>query len=425
MIGFNKKDFGYVIFGMLFLMAIIPGVFALSTDMKDSYKQEETMIFEIKGNLLENIGKEQVDFKRGHVSVPLEFDVKRLGDRQFIWGIAPSNENNYSLFIEDIVTTINGKVSEVNFEKNFSVLSEKTDYNIKPGFILTKEDFTIDLFLFVDEEIEIEISYGESSGTERFNPGENEIDFSVSNLDENEIVDIKIGDYILPLYFIGESSDNSEDIERILPDFRFKPRVIESFVIDNGRELTYPVQIINSGDEEIVLVLEYDKSIFRIDKDEIRIQKDSIYDFNFSIVEFPKDRLDEKIYAKSGNFSIELALIIEPTENADNVNTPYLEDGFVESQLYYCSELNGVKCSTGESCDGELQNSLEGSCCIGSCKTVDEKSGYGIWGWLIAGIIILIIGIVFMKYKKTKNSGDEKFKERVKIAEDRGKFKTP
>jgi hypothetical protein len=72
-----------------------------------------------------------------------------------------------------------------------------------------------------------------------------------------------------------------------------------------------------------------------------------------------------------------------------------------------CSDLEGERCSYGETCDGRSESSKEGSCCLGDCKTSgggggdipeppSEPTNY-LPLLLIIGILIVlvIIGIIF------------------------------
>jgi len=390
-------------------LLIIPSVFAITTDLKESYKPRETIIFKIEGNILENIEKEQIDFLRGHVSVPLEFGLEKIQGDYYVWAIAPENNGTYGFVINELITTDKGKIVEIDFEQNFSVQGEIIDYNVKPGVIFTGKDFSLNVYSFIDNELEIPILYV-GQGNVKLNPGENKIDFSVKDIKKNELIIIGVGNYAFPAYIIGENSANGE-INR-LPEFRFKPRTIKSTIINEGKTIVYPIQIINSGEEKISILFDYDKDIFLIPKNEVTIQSNEIYEFNATLKKFPSENLNEIIYAKSGNFSIELPVVIEITNSIDEANTD-----FSETELYYCSELNGKQCTANEICDGDLEQSLDGACCVGVCKEEDTGGSYTWIGWILAGIVVLIIAIVFVKYRKTKVSGDKKFNERIKSAE--------
>ena len=140
----------------------------------------------------------------------------------------------------------------------------------------------------------------------------------------------------------------------------------------------------------------------------------------------PREDIREIIYARYGTKFIALPVNINITKSEESVATPYLESDFNEISLYYCSELKGLQCSAGETCNGDLEQSLDGSCCVGVCE--EEASAFN-WetavGWTLAIVVILIIVFVFVKYRKTKFSGEKDFSNRVKSAEDKVKRKVP
>jgi hypothetical protein len=127
-----------IVVGLLICMFLIGNALAISSDIKnESYAQGETMLIKLEGNILSALSADNVKFYRGHVEIPLEYDLKKLGDNYYIWAIAPVSENNYSLLVEDITTTISGVTAKVNYQTNFSISGDVVDYYIKPGFIFS------------------------------------------------------------------------------------------------------------------------------------------------------------------------------------------------------------------------------------------------------------------------------------------------
>jgi hypothetical protein len=339
------------VFLVLFCILLSSGVFAISSDLKESYEPKETMIVELKGNFLEPIKKDMVDFKRGHVSVPLEFDVKRLGSNYYIWAIAPENVNNYTLTIDDVSTTVAGNPSKVDFAEDFIVQGingSVVDYNIKPGFIFTQTDFEIEIELNQDESKAIDVDFP----FERpviLKPGKNAMNFDISEVVGTQLIKVSLGRYTIPSYIIGsgeiQNGSQEEDFK-----LRFKPQFLESVVLFDEIAPVYPVQLINFGEEEIIVELEFNDEIFYVEEfEEIRIGPNSAYDLDISFNSFPENGVEETIYARSGNFSVEMPIVIDITENSTEVVTPYLEPDYNNSNVPSCSELDGLVCTA----DGE------------------------------------------------------------------------
>ena len=407
----------FVLFVLVLGVCVAGNASGISSDIKEVYDPEETMIIEISGNILEPIFREDVEFKRGHVGIPLDYDIKKLEDKYYLWAIVPRNEGNYTLVVNDISTTIEGKVDSVDYEKDFAVLGNLSDYYVKPGFVYAREDFEIVAWLNEDLDKEIEVEFVEDENV-ILKPGENKLEFSIKDIKETGLISLMVGKYSIPSYVvIGERI-----IEEILPNLRFKPRRIESKVLE-GETPEYPFSIVNSGGADIKgLYLEYDENKFTISPDsEINISYGDQEYFVLTFEQGVEDDIDEIVYAKSGNFSLELSVKIELTSEEEETGTPYLEKDQVESAGYHCHELNGIICSAEEVCSGEEVPSLdEGVCCI-SPDRCEMKKGFGFWGILIGILIVLIVAgvlaFIWFKYKKTKISRGEIFAKRIEGAE--------
>lgn len=379
---------------------LITGVSAISSDLKASYEKGETMIGEISGEILENIRPEQVEFKRSHIAVPVKYDIKKLADKYYIWAIAPNNENNYSLVIKDISTTVNGKVEQIDFMHNFSVSGNLTDYSIEPGFMLTKEDFNIAVQLNEDLEKEINIDFPEQRSF-MLKPGKNIIKFSISGIGESEFKRINIGKYSMPAYLIYSYKNETVNNQTIGMKFRTEPNAIVSTIFAEEK-IIYPFNIINFGDEKIEnITVIYNRKLFSLSEENISLESQEIKEINLSIIaqindDLKKKGIDEKIKINSGDNKLELPVVIRFTENKNESSTPYLTGG----KSYYCSELKGIVCLAGEKCDGEVKSSIDGDCCAGKCSI--EKKGLSWISYLISFLIILIIIYLFVKYRKAK-----------------------
>ena len=166
----------------IFLIFLISNVTAISSNLKTEYERGESIIIEINGNILEPIDKTDVEFLRKHISVPLEYDIKKIGGRYFLWAIAPQTSGNYTLAINNIATTISGKTARINFAQNFSVMNNLTDYSIKPGFISTKEDFIISIDLNADFEKIINVNRPYEREVV-LKPGRNNVEFLADDFD--------------------------------------------------------------------------------------------------------------------------------------------------------------------------------------------------------------------------------------------------
>src|SRR3989344_3927497 len=304
---------------MVFCILVLSGfVSAISTDLKANYDRGETIIAEIKGNILEPITKEQVDFIRGHVSVPFDYDLKKLGEKYFLWASAPTNENNYTLVIKDIVTTENGKTTKINFEQNFSVAGNFSDYNIKPGFISTREDFSVDIYF--NEDSENKINAGFPSREIILKPGKNTIEFSIEEANETGLYMIEIGKYAFPAYIFVEEVNGRQIGKK--PMLRFEPERIASIMLI-GEKSAYPFQIVNFGDWDVGdIEIDYDENIFSIDRETIGLKAKEGIELNASFIGDISEEMKIKgisriITARAGGYAFELPVVINFTEKQE------------------------------------------------------------------------------------------------------------
>ena len=413
---------------ILFLCALLflNSVSAISTTLKESYEKGETIIAEISGNIIEPITASQVEFKRGHVAVPFKYDFKKLGERYFLWAITPENENNYTLIIKDIVTTLSGKTETINFEQNFSVKGNLTDYSIKPGFISTKTDFSISIKLNEDAEKPITINFP-STRDVILKPGENNLLFSISDFPAKGITDINIGKYLFHAY-IAQTKENETNIP--LPEeiiLITNPSIILSTVLANDKKI-YPFQIVNIGKEKAEnILIEYNEELFSIERaDNIMLEPQTAIELNLTFIGEINDETKQKgikdvIYIHAENASLELPIYINFTEKKEERDTPYLKN---YTKLDYCTNLDGRVCTAGEVCNGEIKTSFDGACCLAACVKQKEEETSNSWiGWLIAGIVVIVIIYAYLRYKKTK--GANGFNKRVSIAEEKLNKKLP
>lgn len=184
---------------LVVIIFLMQGVFAISADIKSSYPPGETVISKISGNILEPITADKVEFRRGHVLVPFDYDLQKIGGDYYLWFVTPENEMNYTLAIKNITTSISGKRVQITYESNFSVSGNLSEYWAKPGFVSTEKDFEIKVQLNSDYNKQIEIKLVKESNF-TLKPGENTIKFSISGVNETKTLDVIVGKYTIPAY---------------------------------------------------------------------------------------------------------------------------------------------------------------------------------------------------------------------------------
>jgi hypothetical protein len=415
---------------LVFVLFALINVSGLTLEINDVYSPKETIISKISGNFLNPISKDQINLvKDGHIDVAFEFDFGTLNGDYYIWIIAPANPGNYTLIIEDVYAMINGAAEIVDFEENFVVKGNITDYSIKPGFIFTTSDFEIDATVYSDEDQVIEVDFPDSREI-TLRPGANKIDFSISDVIGTEFITISVGKYNVPAQIVGNTPEeprNDSNGDNVLSNqtngtngsipinesnnysrvnFGFRPNVIRSVALVGEDILIYPFEIINLGERIENIYFSYDSSKFEIFPSEnFSLAENSSASFNLVLRNISGNETGGAITAYAGNETRHLVLILNFTTNETQVATDYdARDNIVPT--YRCSELGGIFCVGDETCTGEVVASSDGTncCSTGQCEGQSTEGNRAWIGYLIVGIVILALLIIYAKYKKTKAS---------------------
>ena len=110
----------------LFSLLVLPAISSVSIDMKSDFSQGETLIAKISGYFLEPILRENVLFYRGHVRIPMEYDITRIDEDYYLYAnLAGKTSNNYSLIIRNVRHMEFTEVTEEDIIKNFSIFRLK------------------------------------------------------------------------------------------------------------------------------------------------------------------------------------------------------------------------------------------------------------------------------------------------------------
>lgn len=376
---------------------------ALSTDLKKSYSGKETIIFEIKGNILNPVLPGQIYLQRENTEIPIETKVEVLDERTFAWFVAPEIEGNYTIFIKKIFTSIDGVSKEIDFQQNFS-LAGKSNYTIKPGVISSKNDFQIEITLNQDEKKIIPASFPSSKNLE-LKPGKNIFSISISDIPRSKFTQFQVGSYLIPAEILKEQTgmDRLESKKSII----FYPGSIKRSE-SIGKFPKFSFSIKNEANRSIErITLEYNSTLMSIFPDEqFNLEPNKTRFFNITFKQAILGMIKENVAAKYGRETAILTLELAPIgENETGKNFTSVGAG-----EYYCAELEGgKKCGSAEKCSGESKGSLDGECCIGECSA--KKSSGSLIGWIIGIIVLAILWYIYSKYKKAKVNDKEILKD--------------
>lgn len=447
----------------MFLFLVFPLVSSVDFQMKDNLARGETIMAKISGNFLSGPTSQSIYLyrKEGQVQVPMEFKVKNLDDEYYLYGQTfkegnPLVEGNYSIVIKNVrYIKVLGEITTENIVKNFTVNSEIADFLVEPGFVETKDNFTITVKNLQDKTISIKVTaekaeetenssqgtglwdklFGESNtGNEKNSDGEKaeqtinlipgekkEIKITSFKSVEDEMKNIVLQTenivYNIPVYVLASPVTPEEPIVIIEEDkFYFKEDKIDEFLLTNDT-LGKKVYLINEAGIDLTnITLEYTYSlegIVNITPNKIKLLDDNesqeiFFKIGLSKEEFNNfmNRSDkEKNYygfIKAEAFeNLSAKLEMNITFFKENVSLPEQKDKT-------CSEINGRACNETTKCVGETkylrENNVAVICCLGTCENSAPSSFWKFVGWFILVIVIIFLVWFFLKkYRGAKN----------------------
>jgi hypothetical protein len=376
---------------LLAVLLIIPFTSAITTDLKQEYLPGETIIIKISGNILQPIYPADIIFKRNHVDVAISYDIKRFGQDYYLYAQAPIKSNNYTIFINDIDTTVNGIQTTIDFNQTFKVAGNLTEYSINPGLAIITEDsvsFTINSNL--DQPVNINYNFSEENSI-TLNPGSNTLNLQVSSKD-NGIYFAQIGKYNIPIQIIKTITPNITFQKNLL----IFPHFLNRTILENSN-FSFNLTLTNNGTSSLNNIR------FSFDNSDILFSKDKIQ----TLQSVESATLTISLSRFSGNDVVGSIIIFDDLEQLGNVSlgisftTDENQTTSINESIsqFYCSELQGLFCTTEEICSGEQVQALDGLCCKGQCS-VEKSSGFGWIAYTAIGLVILVLIIVFLRYNK-------------------------
>ncbi len=380
---------------LVILLIFLPLSQAITTNMAQTYQPGETMIIKVQGNILQPITLENILFKRAHVPIAVIYDVKRIGSDYYLYAQMPLQSNNYSLFIDNIATTVNGVATQIDFNQTFSVSGNITDYNINPGLAVVTDSLNLKVILNLDQPTTINIDFPESQ-TFTLQPGTNIINIPTSNVVPG-IYQATIGHYTLPVQVLGAST---LPIQTMSPNISIKitPPAIRAVALA-GNQTSYTFSILNMGEKLVSnIFLSYNTNLINITPYLLSsLQPNISHNFNLSLIRVSGSPIITQILVQIGEYNQSIPINISFTTNT--TEAILIENVFPQ---YHCAELDGRFCTTLETCSTQPVQSLDGpACCTGTCK-LENKGGSFSWiGYIAVIAVIAILIFIFLKYKKS------------------------
>jgi len=406
-----RKKIESIFILLIALLLVFPLVSSVEFETKTEFDQGETMIAVISGNFLEQITRDNIFFYRGHVRMPVVYEVEKIKDDFYIYAMLTGKEQgNYSVIIRGVRYTKGIEIIDEDIVKNFTITENTADFSVNPGFITTSKDFFLDVQNLQEKRITIQIDTSEafisedplelkSGETRRINFELNEEVQSLGSAFEEIKLSSENTDYSIPVFF-----DKSEEIEKEKKlEFKFEPHIIDVSIATNS-DSNRIVYILNTGNVAIedisISVSPLLEPYVTISPSKINtLEKDSAEKIEIFIVSGIEEIIIEgQISAEAENLTSSLILIL------DFIKDFIPEEPEEEVIMTTCVQIGGIICEEGERCTGKTTPAKDGICCFAPaiCEEIPKKQTGKIIGWGVIILVILFLFWFFKKYKKVK-----------------------
>ena len=410
------------IFVLMFLT--ISTISAIEFNLDSEYPQGSSILATISGSFQETITEQDIEFFRGHVRVPIDFNLEKIGDNYYLYAsLVNKDPNNYSVVINEVEFLEGAKVVEENITRNFTITEEITDFSISKGVVITEDEFSITVQNLQSQRINITSNFLEEKTTELFSGEIAELKFSVEDVPLLEIQNLKLTSrntsYEIPIYVLGTPKAEAPvqfefDKEKLNITLDLIGQTERTLYLKNtGEETIFQVKLSLSEDLERFVSLK--------ETEIMNVEPGFLYPVELVILSGELPITDEgQIIARSSG--------VENYTNITLIFTPGhvpTEEDLEDSTPLTCSELGGAICGSVDLCDGEIRVVGEQNCCFGLCGEAEEDSPVlRIIGWLL--LVIVVLGgawLYFKKYRKAK--GPEKGVYKFTKKEPKFTSKTP
>lgn len=420
---------------VLALFFLVPLVSAIEVDMNDNFHQSETMIAKVSGIFMQEITTEDLYLYRDyHVRIPIDFGILKIdSNNYYIYAQLDKSSGNYSLVLKDVQYQQAGKIVQGDYWKNFTISDGVADFQVNPGAINSKSDFSVDLINLKEVSLEVgkrivnttsseNVSEGfwaslfgsstESSSGEKIIllPGETKtVDFKISKFNKSGFVQLTSNntEYFVPVTVNKSSETPSVELYFVSSDVN-----VSISTNSNTSRIIYLKNSGTSDAENISLVLSnsiknyVNISVKKIE--EIKANSTYVVYINFSSVNSSfvvNGSLDVKYSGEIQDSLLIYFNVIKGYVPPKNVSTNVSSNKSSYSKT--CSELGGIICSSGQNCSVSLVDSTSGKCCVGKCNNIEKSNSKKILGWVILGVIVLfLLWFYFRKYSKPKKPVD-------------------
>ncbi len=404
------------------IFLLFPLISAVEFNLNNNFSQGETIITKLSGNFLTSVTKDNVFFYQGHVKIPVDYGITKINNDYYLYAsLSGKQQGNYSISIENVKYMKGTEVISDNIVRNFTITNSTADFSLKPGVVVSSEDFFLELQNLQDRGITIDVKTQTTNNSERSvlisTPEATAKTASVSlvsgevgkiyfklgdGLPTFQIIEFKSGNltYEVPVY-IFTSSATQEAAYRLEPS-----QLIDSIPTNSvTKRIIFLYNTGNSEIKNISLSLSDSISPF-VNLSQYSIQSlTSKSNIPIELSFFSPGELEVSGTLKA-NINGEIMLYSQISLKFLNNYVPSNETQ--QSSEKTCAELQGRICSSEQTCDKKTVYAKDNVCCLGNCKSPRGKSSAGIIIAIIILLVIVVVGFWFYKkkFKKAKKPFD-------------------
>lgn len=418
-----------LIFISILFLFMIPLISAVEVEMKTNFSQGETLMAKVSGNFLEPILKENIFFYRRHMRTSLIPEVTEINDEFYIYSPILKKEevipDNYSIVIKNVKYFKGSQVIGEDIVKNFSIIDNTADFSINPGFVVTQDNFFIDVQNLQDYKITI---YSRILGNETSEEGgffdflfggneeslqgttttlisgeKAEINFDIINFNQTfNIVELSTENltYQIPVYILAKEEQEEKEKR-----FNLEPSYL-NITLPTNSNTTRIIYLYNTGEDTLKNIsLSVSNSLkpyinLSIENIEELESNDSVK-FNLYIFSEEEAEIEGHIKAITED---------ETLLTYSEISLDFLRDYVPEDEPFAtktCLEWNGTICDEDEECDEDPVTTKDAVCCLGNCKKIKKSPVGAIIGWAIVILVISFLAWFFLtKYRKAQRPVD-------------------
>jgi len=381
----------------LSLLLAIQLVSAVEFNIKDEFMKGETLIATVSGNFLKPVLEGNVFFYKAHVRVAIKADVAKINDEYYISAMLPEDSGNYSLVIENVEYYVGSQVSDEDLIKYFSITNNTADFSVDKGFVITSEDFYLQVQNLQDKKITIDIT-----GKDSIELKSGEIDKIYFKAENQTLISLSSDS---TGYNISVSIFSIERDSKKQRNLQLEPSELKINLSTNTNK-TRTIYLYNTGKQELEnIILTVSNSL----KDYISLSTYEIDDL--------KEDSHQKIEIFVSSQEDDNYLVGQITAKSEDIYAysaiflNYIQDYIPEEEEYEpttsktCAELGGKTCKDNEKCNQDTIYAKDNVCCLGNCEEIPTTSSGKIIGWAIVAIVILLLYWFFKnKYRGAKKS---------------------